>query len=106
MNIRADELAERHGERNQAVRHRNRLSQSTYPQVPGQALQLLINNFVVTESQTRWIRHQISGYDMRIYLQEQNDWDSTTWDTIDWYGFEKSDQVKTTRHATTHQQVC
>ncbi len=36
------------------------------------------------------LRHQISGHDMRIYLQEKNDWDSTTWDTIDWYGFEKA----------------
>ena len=95
MNIRANKLVERHLERNQAVHDPNRLSQATYPPVPGQALQLLINNFVVTQSQTRWIRHQISGYDMRIYLQEKNDWDSTTWDTIDWYGFEKAIKSRT-----------
>jgi hypothetical protein len=75
MNIRADELAEQHCDQNQAAHHRHRLSQANYLPAPGQALQLIINGFVVTQSQTRWIRHQISGYNMIIYLQEKNDWD-------------------------------
>lgn len=69
----------------------NLLSQATYRPDPGQALlQLIINGFVVTQSQTRWIRHQISGYDIIIYLQEQNNWDSETCDIFDWCGFEKA----------------
>jgi hypothetical protein len=27
---------------------------------------------------------------MQIYLQAKNDWDLETWDTINWYGFEKA----------------
>jgi hypothetical protein len=69
MNIQADSLAEQHRDQHQAAHHHNRLSQVTYPPVPGQELQLLINDFVVTQSHTQSIRHQISGYDMQIYLQ-------------------------------------
>jgi hypothetical protein len=88
MNIRADALADKYRERNQHPHNRNQLSLPRYDPIPGQGPQLIINGYVVTQSPTRWIRHQISGYDMRVYLQDKNDWPTATWDTIDWHGFE------------------
>jgi hypothetical protein len=58
--------------------------------MPGQGLQLIVNGFVVTQSITRWIMHQISGYNMRVYLQDKHDWPTATWYTIDWHGLEKA----------------
>ena len=90
MNVRADELAEEHRTRHQEAHNRHMLSKSLYDPIPGQNLQLVINGFAVTQSLTRWIRHQISGYDMKVYLQDKHDWNKETWDSIDWYGFEKA----------------
>lgn len=90
MNVRADELAEEHRTRHQEAHNRHMLSKSIYDPIPGQNLQLVINGFAVTQSLTRWIRHQISGYDMKVYLQDKHDWNKETWDSIDWYGFEKA----------------
>ena len=78
MNVRADELAEEHRTRHQEAHNRHMLSKSIYDPIPGQNLQLVINGFAVTQSLTRWIRHQISGYDMKVYLQDKHDWNKDT----------------------------
>jgi hypothetical protein len=70
--------------------HFDMLSKSLYDPIPGQNLQLIINGFVVTQSITRWIYHQISGYDMKVYLQDKHDWNRETWDLMDQYDFEKA----------------
>jgi hypothetical protein len=76
---------------------------SWYNPMPGQGLQLIVNGFVVTQSITpRWIRHQISGYNMRVYLQDKHDWSTAMWDTINWHGFEIA--IKS-RPATMQQQI-
>jgi hypothetical protein len=90
MNIQARGLAEQHCTRHQQAHNRHMLSKPMYDQIPRQNLQLIINGFTVTQSITRWIHHQISGYDMKVYLQDKHDWNRETWDSIKWYGFKKA----------------
>jgi ribosomal protein S17E len=73
MNIQADALADQYREQNQHTHNQNQLLLSRYDPIPGQELQLIMNGYVVTQLPTRWIRHQISGYNMRVYLQDKND---------------------------------
>jgi hypothetical protein len=83
------------------------LSKLLYNPIPGQNLQLIINGFVVTQSIKRWIYHQISGYDMKVYIQDKHDWNRETWDFINRYGFEKAIKLHPpANNATTYQQVC
>jgi hypothetical protein len=90
MNMRADKLAEEYQANNQGPTRSAALSKSNTEPIPGQCIQLIVNGFAVTQSHAKWIRYQITGYDMREYLQERHDWDDPTWDTIDWHGFEKA----------------
>ena len=64
------------------------MSQPCIEPIPGQRVQLIINGYAVTQSHAKWIRYQITGYNMR------HDWDNPTWDLIDWHGFGKAIQSR------------
>jgi hypothetical protein len=91
INMRADKLAETYREQPQAPHQRSGLSQPCVDPIPGQAIQLVISDYAISQSHAHWIRFQITGYDMRHYLQDRHDWDKPTWEAIDcWFGFEKA----------------
>jgi hypothetical protein len=96
INMRADELAEEYREQHQGQNRTAALSKPCTEPIPGQCIQLIVNGYAISQAPAKWIRcqitgyYQITGYDMRQYLQNRHDWDDPTWDIIDWHGFGKA----------------
>jgi hypothetical protein len=90
MNMQTDELAEQYRENHRGPHQKSHLSQPCAEPIPGQSIQLVVNGYAVSQAHAHWIRFQVTGYDMRQYLQDRHDWDRPTWENIDWFGFEKA----------------
>jgi hypothetical protein len=93
MNMRADKLVETYREQHQAPHWMSGLSQPCVDPIPGQVILLVLNGYAISQSHARWIRFQITGYNMQHYLQDRHDWDKPTWEAIDWFGFEKAKRL-------------
>jgi hypothetical protein len=90
MNMRADELAEEYQEHHQGQNRMAALSKPCMEPIPGQCIQLIVNGYAISQSHAKWMRYQITGYDMRHYLQNRHDWGDPTCNIIDWHGFGKA----------------